>query len=94
MTTATATRELNEGDIIEIAQYNDRCALNLRRVRVKSLTKLSSLARAKDGYKITGVNMHGINPMDYALPSTPITKLTPRAGATMWRFTETTPGEE
>ncbi len=87
---ATAERVLEVGDIIEIAQYDELCRLNLRRVRVKAM-----VPHAKSGgHQIIGVNMQGKNPMDYVLPAAPFTELKRVANTTIWTFTETTLGEE
>ncbi len=62
MTTATIVRELNVGDIIEIARHDEHCRLNLRRVRVRACK-----TRGGNHY-IVGENLHGENGWDYVLP--------------------------
>lgn len=74
----THVRPLRRGDIIEIVEFDDLNAKNLRRVKVKTLD------RDAHGYSITGVNMKGKYGKRYRLPPRPIEKIVAVANSTNW----------
>lgn len=69
---------LNEGDIIEIVQFDENCEKHLRRVKVKSLRRRSNR------YAIIGVNMQGKNSISYTLPLHPVKRPEPLPDTTNW----------
>jgi len=59
-------------DLIEIVTTDGRCRKTLRRVRV------STLESSGGRYHITGVNLQGKFPKNYALPKQPIVGALPK----------------
>lgn len=59
---ATITDKLEVGDIIEIIRHDDRCRMNLRRVRIVSVRTRG------DYHTVVASNLHGENAWDYVLP--------------------------
>lgn len=77
-----ATRELQQGDIIEIAKFDDQGGMNLRRVRVIELVREGLRRR----YRIVGVNMKGETPISYRLPLSPSESFTESPNSVEWCY--------
>lgn len=59
---ATITNKIEVGDIIEIVRHDERCRMNLRRVKIVSVITKSNR------HIVVASNLHGENAWDYRLP--------------------------
>lgn len=78
MTLATITNKLAVGDIIEIVRHDERCRMNLRRVRIVSVqTK-------HNRHEVIASNLKGENAWDYRLPLNSWSEVITEAGNIGW----------